>query len=475
MLFNSPQFLLLFLPITLGLFYFVHARFGRQKALVILAAASVAFYGMWDYRFIPLLLGSVGFNFFVGKLISGSRSKAILIFGIAINLGLLCFFKYANFFLENITAAMGHSFNVLNIALPLGLSFITFQKIAYLTDCYRGKVDKVDFLSFTLFVVFFPQLVAGPIVHHSDVIPQFRRGLSPTLSKTISYGLVLLIVGLFKKVVIADNIAAIVDPIFGNPGDVQFLDAWVGALGYSLQLYFDFAGYSEMAMGLAALFGIALPINFNSPYQATSISEFWRRWHITLGRFLREYLYIPFGGNRRGFSAMIVALAATMVLGGLWHGAGWTFVVWGAMHGAYLVAHKLWERTGKTMSLGLARALTLVAVIFAWVVFRAKTLSDAAHLWFVMLGGKGVVLPKGLFALEALHVPGMSFQNSPFINGIEIFILLLVLLFTVTRSNIHEELTRFVPTRRWHVGLAALSAVALISLSNPSSFLYWTF
>ena len=253
MLFNSPQFLLLFLPITLGLFYLVHTYFGRQKALAVLAGASVTFYGMWDYRFIPLLLGSVAFNFFVGKLISGSRSKGILIVGIAINLGLLCFFKYANFFMENITAAMGQSFSALNIALPLGVSFITFQKIAYLTDCYRGKVDKVDFLSFALFVVFFPQLVAGPIVHHAEVIPQFKRGLSPMLAKNISHGLVLLIVGLFKKVVIADNIAATVDPIFGNPADVQFLDAWVGALGYSLQLYFDFAGYSEIAMGLAAL------------------------------------------------------------------------------------------------------------------------------------------------------------------------------------------------------------------------------
>ena len=475
MLFNSPQFLLLFLPITVALFYLAHARFSRENALAILAIASIAFYGMWDYRFIPLLIGSVAFNFFVGKLVSRLRNRAILIFAIAINLGLLCFFKYANFFLENITTAMGQSFTALDIALPLGLSFITFQKIAYLTDCYRGKVDKVDFLSFTLFVVFFPQLVAGPIVHHSEVIPQFKRGLSPALAKSISHGLVLLIVGLFKKVVIADNIAAVVDPIFGNPGDVQFLDAWVGALGYSLQLYFDFAGYSEMAMGLAALFGIALPINFNSPYQATTISEFWRRWHMTLGRFLREYLYIPLGGNRHGFFAMLVALLLTMVLGGLWHGAGWTFVVWGAMHGIYLMVHKLWARTGKTMPRGLASALTLVAVIFAWVVFRAKTLSDATHLWFVMLGGKGLVLPKGLFALEALHVPGLSFENSPFINGIEIFVLLLVLLFTVTQLNIHRKLARFVPTRRWGLGLAALSAAALISLSNPSSFLYWTF
>jgi D-alanyl-lipoteichoic acid acyltransferase DltB (MBOAT superfamily) len=336
---------------------------------------------------------------------------------VALNLALLCYFKYTNFIFDSINTLTGAPLPFVNIVLPLGISFFTFQQIAYLVDVMRGAKVERDIVSYTLFVSFFPHLIAGPLVHHAEMIPQFKRGRSGRSAVLAARGLAIFAAGLFKKVVIADNLAQFVSPVFAHldaGGGVTTPWAWLATLAYTLQIYFDFSGYSDMAIGLALLFGIRLPVNFRSPYKAASIIEFWRRWHITLSRFLRDYLYIPLGGNRLGEQRRYFNLMLTMLLGGLWHGAGWNFLIWGGLHGLYLCANHLWQawRGAHTKALaakgyakafpawvlkGFSWAITFFAVVIAWVFFRARTADGA----WQMLGG--------LFGFEA----GSSAYVSP--------------------------------------------------------------
>jgi D-alanyl-lipoteichoic acid acyltransferase DltB (MBOAT superfamily) len=334
------------------------------------------------------------------------RCRAFGTLGVVINLAVLCYFKYTGFFLDTISALSGIPLPFSSIILPLGISFFTFQQIAYLVDIMRGAKVERDIVSYTLFVSFFPHLIAGPLVHHAEMIPQFKRGRTGRSAILGARGLAIFAAGLFKKVVIADNLAQFVSPVFAHldaGGGVTTPWAWLATLAYTLQIYFDFSGYSEMAIGLALLFGIRLPVNFRSPYQAMSVIEFWRRWHITLSRFLRDYLYIPLGGNRLGEKRRYVNLFVTMLLGGFWHGAGWNFLVWGGLHGVYLSINHLW-RGGSWCAMltglpakGASWAITFFAVMVAWVFFRARTAAGALQ----MLGG--------LFGFE----PGSSAYASP--------------------------------------------------------------
>ncbi|MDT8264981.1 MBOAT family O-acyltransferase, partial [Roseomonas sp. DSM 102946] len=287
--------------------------------------------------------------------------------------------------------------------------FYTFVQIAYLVDCGRGRSEAYGLLDYALFVTFFPHLIAGPIVHHHELIPQFRAPRTFRFrSEDAAAGLALFVTGLVKKMLLADPVSALATPVFAGAAQPGMAEAWMAVLAFSLGLYFDFSAYSDMAIGLARIFGIRFPHNFNSPYKALSISDFWRRWHMTLSRFLRDYVYIPLGGNRQGPARRHLNLVLTMLLGGLWHGAGWTFLVWGALHGGYLVVNHLWNGTGRRLSPLAARALTLLAVMFAWVFFAAPGLAEAGSVLSGMAGARGLVQPETLAALEMLRHGGIA-------------------------------------------------------------------
>jgi D-alanyl-lipoteichoic acid acyltransferase DltB (MBOAT superfamily) len=409
MLFSSYTFLFQFLPATV-LAFAAARRHSPRAGIMVLVGASLFFYGAWRPVYLLLFAASVAVNFALGlRMEDPLRRRGIGTFGVTLNLAGLCYFKYTNFIFDSVNTLTGAPLPFVNIILPLGISFFTFQQIAYLVDVMRGARVERDIVSYTLFVSFFPHLIAGPLVHHAEMIPQFKRGGTGRSVVLAARGLAIFAAGLFKKVVIADNMAQFVSPVFAHldaGGGVTTPWAWLATLAYTLQIYFDFSGYSDMAIGLALLFGIRLPVNFRSPYQATSIIEFWRRWHITLSRFLRDYLYIPLGGNRLGEQRRYVNLLVTMLLGGLWHGAGWNFLVWGGLHGLYLCINHLWRgwRGGKPevsvaglVVKGACWAITFFAVVVAWVFFRAKT---AAGAWQML---------QGLFGAEA----GSSAYASP--------------------------------------------------------------
>ena len=324
------------------------------------------------------------FNYIIGNSLNENfknvkiHKKTLLIFGIIANLALLGYFKYADFFIENINLVVGSSMPLWHLALPLAISFFTFQQIAYLVDSYRRETAEYDFLNYALFVTFFPQLIAGPIVHHAEMMPQFSsRWNLVKRYKNIALGLFIFSIGLFKKVVLADSFSIWATAGFDHATTLNFLDAWATSLSYTFQLYFDFSGYTDMAIGAALLFNIKLPINFHSPYKAIDIQDFWRRWHITLSRFLKDYIYIPLGGNRKGSLRTYTNLLATFILGGIWHGAGWTFLFWGFLHGMALVIHRFWKNIGFGMPKILAWFITFNFINIAWVFFRAKEWDDA--------------------------------------------------------------------------------------------------
>lgn len=401
MLFNSYPFLFGFLPITLCVFYLL----GRHRPTLVipwLAAASIAFYAWWDWRFVPLLLGSVLANFTFGKIIA--RRKSFLGFAVAANLGVLAYYKYFFFLMGEIGRFYGFSYPAPEgWVLPLGISFFTFTQIAYLVDVAKGHAREGKFWHYLLFVTYFPHLIAGPILHHAQMMPQFAdRGILRPKLENMALGISIFSIGLAKKVLVADTLAMYASPVFAAAGDGGFpslIESWTAALGYTLQLYFDFSGYCDMAIGLSLLFNIRLPQNFNSPYRSTSIIEFWKRWHMTLSAFLRDYLYIPLGGNRHGKARRYLNLMITMILGGIWHGAGWTFLVWGALHGFYLCVNHGWRVLTKNVVVknnfmlhGLSILLTFLCVVVGWVIFRADTLDSAVAILRGMVGQNGAAI-----------------------------------------------------------------------------------
>jgi len=397
MLFSSYVFLFLFLPLTLAGFFVIGSRGRKEAAIAWLVCASLFFYAWWKPAYLAIIVCSMLFNYAMGRLIQkSSRGRFLMLSGVAANLALLGWYKYAGFFAVNLNHALGLGWNPPEILLPLAISFFTFQQIAYLVDCHHDRSGEYAFSHYCLFVTFFPQLIAGPIVHHREMMPQFELGAAFRLKHDdMAAGFTIFTFGLFKKVIVADGLARYANPVFSGAGDglaLSVLEAWGGALAYTFQLYFDFSGYSDMAIGLARLFGIRLPENFNSPYQAASIIEFWRRWHITLSRFLRDHIYIPLGGNRKGETRRYLNVFATMLLGGLWHGAGWTFVAWGALHGVYLMMNHAWRRfavpgaRGSAVAGVASRVATFLAVVVAWVLFRAESFAGAVVVLRAMAG-----------------------------------------------------------------------------------------
>lgn len=477
MLFNSYIFIFLFLPVTLLVFFFL-ARFKQMKAAqVALVIASLAFYAYWDIRYLPLLLASMAFNYIMGSKIEQSRDKRMLAFSVGVDLALLGYFKYTDFFLQTVNTLGGSSIPLPHIVLPLGISFFTFTQIAYLVDAYRGETEKYSLSSFSLFVSFFPHLIAGPILYHKKIIPQFNDLKNYVFSsKNMSLGVSLFAIGLFKKVMVADNLAPWAKEAFSHAQQLTFMDAWAGALAYTLQLYFDFSAYSEMAIALGLMLNIELPINFNSPYKATSIVEFWRRWHMTLSEFLKNYLYIPLGGNRHGEARRMVNVFLTMLLGGLWHGAGWTFVVWGGLHGVFIVINHQWRRLKIKLPTVLSWLLTIICVTVAWVFFRAESFSDALYIVQAMFGLHG--LPQSLAGIfPGLQTHGLQFATAAHLPGgyKELCILVGLMVGLAFAPNPQQIVARLRPNWKWAMVIALLMAVSILGMEKATDFLYFQF
>jgi D-alanyl-lipoteichoic acid acyltransferase DltB (MBOAT superfamily) len=512
MLFNSFGFLFLFLPVVLLIFI----QIGRRHEILAatwLAVASLFFYAWWDYRYLALLLASIVFNYFCGLRIAESRTSAKknwLIAGIACDLILLAYYKYAGFLVSVFNQVVDTPIFIKDIVLPIGISFFTFTQIAFLVDTYQGKVKEYRFVHYLLFVTYFPHLIAGPVLHHKEMMPQFSDSKIYRLSwVNISVGLSIFIIGLAKKVLIADNISPYANDLFNHPIEPSLLVAWGGVLAYAFQIYFDFSGYSDMAIGLSRLFGVKLPLNFNSPYKSVNIVEFWRRWHMTLSRFLRDYLYIALGGNRHGLLRRYANLMITMLLGGLWHGAGWTFLVWGGLHGIYLVINHAWLALAQKIGFPLASLgwkltatiMTFIAVCFSWVFFRSVDLPTAQQIVRGLTGGFGVAVPNAFAArlgefktlLEQVGVTFFLGGGTRFVEtwswvilaaGIAFFLpntqqimrrFEPALDFTATEFRMFFANLCWRPSRAWAVSLGVVMILCLLSLNKPSDFLYFQF
>lgn len=398
MLFNSPIYIFCFLPFVLAGYFLL---FQRKKNFVTLWLIVVSFVFYWyghDAN-ICLLVFSLFSNFFFGKLLLNRHKgnmmlDAILVTGLTLNILPLAFFKYSGFFIENINAITNFNIQSFDIFLPLAVSFYSFQQIAFLVDCRRAEtMTDYTFVNYCCFIVFFPQLISGPIVRYEELVPQLKEKLTNfTNWNNVALGLFLFGVGLFKKTIIADTFAVWADAGFHVPDTLNFLEAWSVSLSYTFQLYFDFSGYTDMAIGVGLLFDIRLPINFNSPYQSLSIREFWQRWHISLSRWLRDYLYIPLGGNRKGNIRSIVNIFITFILGGIWHGAGWNFIIWGAMHGAALAVYRLWRILNIKIPAIICWFLTFFFINISWVFFRSSSIHDALVLLKSMVNYDAQVL-----------------------------------------------------------------------------------
>lgn len=493
MLFNSWEFILAFVPVAfLGYFWLNQKARLPIAAKAWLVAASLFFYSFWTLYYLPLILASMLFNFAVGSGLSPERSslhstiskRGMLILGIVINLALLGYFKYMGFFIENINLVLDANYPVPDLILPLAISFFTFQQIAYLVDSYRGETTEYDFLSYALFVTFFPQLIAGPIVHHREMMPQFASRWSLVVRHgNVLQGLFIFGIGLFKKVGLADTFAIWATEGFDGGHELDFYAAWATSLSYTFQLYFDFSGYCDMAMGAALLFNIRLPLNFNSPYKALDIQDFWRRWHISLSRFLRDYLYIPLGGNRRSVSRTYLNVMATFLLGGLWHGASWMFVVWGAMHGMAVGVHRLWHSLNRPIPTVFAWVLTFLFVNVSWVFFRAKSMADAERVLRGMadfesaLGTLTASIPTaglawggGLSDRLLLELPN---GVVPYTWSYAMIVTALVIIF---QKNAFELMSGKLGWGKVIMGASVFSAALYFTLASTSSvFLYFNF
>jgi len=509
MVFSSYAFIFGFLPVVLLLCWTCRAFAPARAAVPLVAAASIWFAGDWDIHYLPLLLGTVLFNFMIGWLIysrqTDSGRKWALFAGVAGDLFCLGYFKYSVFVVWNLNEIFSTTIGWPNVILPIGISFYIFTQIAFLVDMYRDRGRPYGIVEYTLFVTIFPHLIAGPIIHHKEMIPQFRSDSFARFDvANVNTGLAYFVLGLVKKILIADNIAPIADAVFAaaDRGDpISVLEAWSGTVAYTLQLFFDFSGYADMAIGLGFMLGVRLPQNFDRPYRATSIGDFWRRWHITLSRFLRDYLYIPLGGSRKGFPRELFALSATMVLGGIWHGAGWTFVIWGALHGMYLVVQRLWNRMfgrrpskDAKLNFGLGWFLTLLAVIVAWVPFRATTLEGTLGIWKGMAFGTPMLPDSWRWALGpaagVLRDVGVSFGGPGYVRlqlwasvG-PLMVLAILLALLLPRSDAMAE-TLFGARRlepigtlgvAWRAAMVGCGFFAsLIYLSYNTTFLYFQF
>jgi alginate O-acetyltransferase complex protein AlgI len=475
LLFNSYEFIFIFLPISF-LIYFLLNRWEFFKiSKYWLVIASLFFYSWWNIAYLPLILVSIIFNYVIGYWLGKNKNKPLLVFGIICNLTALGYFKYYDFFISTINEAAGANLPLLHLALPLAISFFTFTEVAYLVDSYRNETKEYSFINYVLFVTFFPHLIAGPIVHHKELAPQFSKKENMAINyRNISTGLFIFFQGLFKKVVIADTFAIWATSGFNQAEGLTFAESWITSISYTLQLYFDFSGYSDMAIGASLLFNIKLPINFYSPYKALDIQDFWRRWHITLSRFLREYIYIPLGGNRKGPFNLYRNLMITFLIGGIWHGAGWTFVFWGLLHGAALVIHRIWKNAGLSMPKFIAWLVTFQFVNLAWVFFRAESWKDAINILSSMYGINGIGLTANLFISPSTGYALYHYLHLTNIQFIMVSIIFFLGICLFTRNTV-QLMENFKPELKTAILTALIALYSILSLYKVSEFLYFQF
>lgn len=488
MLFNSYLFILFFLPVCVAVYFLLH-HIGQVKAAKIwLLGMSLWFYGYFNPSYVLIICGSILFNFGVSKLLLAQKragaektGRAAMIFGVAANVALLFYFKYFDFFLENINALFHADFTMRNIVLPLGISFFTFQQISYVVDSYRGETQGYTLLDYAVFVSFFPQLVAGPIVLHSELIPQLRDpARRRPQAEYLARGLYLFAAGLFKKVIVADTLGNLVSLGFGGIEILTSIDVLLVIVCYALQLYYDFSGYSDMATGIASMFHIDLPVNFDSPYKAKSILEFWDRWHMTLTRFLRQYIYFPLGGSRKGRVRTYVNIMIVFLVSGFWHGANWTFVVWGLLHGIAEVITRRFRNTWSRIPAFLQWLLTFGFVSCAFLIFRADSLSQA-YIMFRKLATleslsitptmlEGLTLPEIAHIEKLTGIEGMLGGR----YGIHLWAFLGIVMYATLRTeNVQKK--KFVCSGKTLLQTVGMLAWTIVSLSGISTFLYFNF
>ena len=476
MLFNSYEFLFLFLPLTLGVCFYLASAWNPLLPRYWLLLASLIFYSWWNTRDLPVLIVSVILNYTLGErmtrlaMAQGSlgRRRRLLALAIALNLAILGTFKYGG--------PLGHG-------LPLGISFFTFTQIAFLVDAYRGDAKDYRFVDYALFVTFFPHLMAGPIIYHKAIVPQLEaNGFGRPSSANLALGSFLFTIGLFKKVILADTLAAWANAGFSKVDTLNFVEAWTTLSCYSLQLYFDFSGYTDMAIAGAQMFNVAFPSNFHSPYCATNIRDFWRRWHMTLSAFLKHYVYIPLGGSRNGAWRVAAAIVATFFLGGLWHGAGWTFVTWGLLNAAAVLVYDGWRRTKVRMPSLLAWSITFLFINIAWVFFRARSFSEALALLRALVGYNGIVLPAPFARFIPSESPSLTYE--PNVSAVlghiggSIYTFLWVLgglMLALTVRDVDDLAKRFTTTWVSAILTGLLAAVTILSMTQPTQFLYFRF
>lgn len=488
MLFNSYIFIFLFLPVTLAGYYIFNHKKWYSAANIFLTGMSLWFYGYFNFRYLFIICGSIIVNFAVSKCIhyyhrNKNLQKIIMSLGIGVNVAVIFYFKYYNFFLANINSVFRCSFELKNIALPLGISFFTFQQISYLVDsCMGGGTQHYSFEEYALYVSFFPQLIAGPIVLHSEVIPQFRdKCKKKFIAENFSKGIYVFALGLFKKVIIADTFGNAVSAGFGDIDTLSSMEALIVSLSYTFQLYFDFSGYCDMAYGIGNMMNIELPQNFNSPYKAESITEFWDRWHMSLTRFLKTYIYIPLGGNRKGTIRTYFNIIAVYFVSGIWHGANWTFILWGLLHGAFncldRIFKKIWDKAGKV----IRWAVTFMLVNILWVIFRADDVASAKLFIKKMFCMSSFTIRDEIYSCFNLtefsfletHIPVLDYLPSK-ITGFHLWMFIIGAFFIVLNcKNIKE--TEFKPTIINSLLTVTFILWSVLSLAGISTFLYFDF
>jgi len=482
MLFNSYEFIFLFLPITL-IIYFTLNRYSKNNvAKGWLVIASLYFYSYFHLSYLYLILTSIIINYFIGnklnhKSLNVKERKIWMIIGVIFNLGLLGYFKYYDFFVENINVVFRTNFTLLHVLLPLGISFFTFQQLSFIIDSYNEKGMKYDFLSYCLFVTFFPQLIAGPIVLPNEMLPQFEDKRNKLINyENMNRGLYMFSIGLAKKVIIADTIANFANAGFDQMEALNIIEAWMTSISYTLQLYFDFSGYCDMAMGIALMFNIVLPLNFNSPYKSTNIQEFWKRWHMTLGRFMTNYLYIPLGGNRLGERKTLRNLFIVFMASGIWHGAGWNFVIWGCLHGICILVHRVWKNSGRKMNKLLGWGITINLVNIFWVFFRAENLNGALKVLKGMFSYKSLITI--VFEIEQKNNLIRMYQEIKdrfVVNEIDITILLFSFIITFLLSNTFNIVNSLKINIKNCFVVAFLFSISICYFNGMSNFLYFYF
>lgn len=470
MLFNSIEFLFIFLPIVFFVYFLLNKLKLIKMATGWLVLSSLYFYAYWKIDYLPIILISMVFNYSLGCSLTENRlkinKKLIMLVGILFNVLLLGYFKYFDFLIKNINLVLHSDFNYMNIILPLGISFFTFQQIAYVVDSYKGLTKEYDFLTYALFVTFFPQLIAGPIVHHQEMMPQFANLKNRFLNhKNITIGLFFISIGLFKKIIIADYFSPFVHQTFDIIPHLTFWESWIASLSYTFQLYFDFSGYCDMAIGIGYLFNIKLPVNFNSPYKADCIQDFWRRWHITLSRFLRDYIYIPLGGNRIGQLKTYRNLFLTFLIGGIWHGANWTFIIWGCLHGTGICINRIFKDLSLHINKVLSVILTFIFINFAWVFFRAESVHRGFDIIKSMFGFNGYI-PLDINKLR------FAFESGDLKLSFFLFFGAIILLCLPNSIELSKKIK---PNFVFGFIIFSLLIVSVLQINKISEFLYFQF